>query len=157
MSLTQQEIQQILELLDHSTYDELYLAMGDLKLHIRRGAGSGLSLEIGVADPSPTSPPEPETIPEAPPAGEVHPDGLVAVEAPMVGTAYSRPSPGAPPFVQVGDLVDPGDTVCMIEVMKLFNSVPAGTRGRVVEIRFEDASSVEYGQVLVLIDPGATE
>ena len=72
----------------------------------------------------------------------------------MVGTFYRAPAPGAPPFVEVGAKVEPDDVVCIIEVMKLMNSIRAGRRGRVVEILAENAELVEYGQPLIVIEPG---
>lgn len=81
-------------------------------------------------------------------------DGLVEVKAPMLGTFYRAPSPGADPFVDVGDQVSADDTVCLIEVMKLFNSIPAGVSGRVSEILAEDGAMVEHEQPLIRIEPG---
>ena len=81
------------------------------------------------------------------------PPGSVVIDSPMVGTFYRRPEPGARPFVEVGDSVDSESTVCIIEVMKLMNSIPAGCRGRVTHILVEDAEPVEAGQPLIVIDP----
>jgi acetyl-CoA carboxylase biotin carboxyl carrier protein len=71
----------------------------------------------------------------------------------MVGTFYRAPSPDAPPFVSEGDVVNEGQVVCVIEAMKLFNEIQAETRGRVARILVENASPVEYGQPLLLLDP----
>jgi acetyl-CoA carboxylase biotin carboxyl carrier protein len=81
------------------------------------------------------------------------PPGSVVIDSPMVGTFYRRPEPGARPFVELGDTVDSESTVCIIEVMKLMNSIPAGCRGRVTHILVEDAEPVEAGQPLIVIDP----
>lgn len=70
----------------------------------------------------------------------------------MLGTFYRAPAPGERPFVEVGDKVGPGDTVCLVEVMKLFNSVKAGVAGTVVKITVENGSMVEHGQTLILIE-----
>ncbi|MBI2152179.1 MAG: acetyl-CoA carboxylase biotin carboxyl carrier protein, partial [Candidatus Rokubacteria bacterium] len=75
------------------------------------------------------------------------------VKAPMVGIFYRAPAPGAPPFVEVASLVTENDTVCIIEVMKLMNSIRAGCRGRVVEICVENGAVVEFGQTLMVIEP----
>jgi acetyl-CoA carboxylase biotin carboxyl carrier protein len=85
------------------------------------------------------------------PAIAVAGDHVIA--APFVGVFYRRPSPDQPPFVEVGDRVKAGDTVCLIEVMKLFNSITAGVDGTVTAIEAEDATLVEYGQVLMRIAP----
>ncbi len=81
--------------------------------------------------------------------------GAVTVDAPMVGTFYRAPEPGAAPFVSVGQLVEPDTIVCIIEVMKLMTSQPAGVRGEVVEILVQDGQSVEHGQPLIVIRPAA--
>ena len=75
----------------------------------------------------------------------------MAVTAPMLGTFYRMPSPGEKPFVEQGDKVSPDDTVCLVEVMKLFNSVKAGMAGTVEQILVENGTLVEYGQPLILI------
>jgi acetyl-CoA carboxylase biotin carboxyl carrier protein len=80
-------------------------------------------------------------------------DHMKAVTAPMVGTFYRAPSPDAPPFVAEGDQVDAGQTVCIIEAMKLFNEIQSEVRGRVARVLVENGTPVEYGQPLLLIDP----
>ncbi|MGE0875929.1 MAG: acetyl-CoA carboxylase, partial [Burkholderiales bacterium] len=81
------------------------------------------------------------------------PEGMHAVRAPMVGTFYRAPSPGEPPFAEVGQAVEPDSIVAIIEVMKLMNSIEAGVRGTVREFRVPNATAVEYGEVLVVIEP----
>lgn len=71
----------------------------------------------------------------------------------MVGTFYRKPEPGAKPFVEVGDEVNPDTTVCIIEVMKLMNSISAGCKGRVTHVLANDAEPVDIGQLLILIEP----
>jgi acetyl-CoA carboxylase biotin carboxyl carrier protein len=87
----------------------------------------------------------------APDAGER--DGAVAIEAPMLGTFYRAPGPGEDPFVEVGSAVEPDSTVCIIEVMKMMNSVSAGVAGTVVEVAAENGQLVEYGQPLFYVRP----
>ena len=99
----------------------------------------------GTAAPAAVDEPAP---PAAPPR-----EGLVAVECPMTGTFYRAPAPDAPPFVEVGGGVGAGDTVCLVDVMKLFTSVPADVAGIVVEICAENEARVEAGQPLMWIDP----
>ena len=81
-------------------------------------------------------------------------DGLVTVESPMVGTFYRSPSPGAPQFVDVGDKVQAGKTLCIVEAMKLMNEIEAEVSGTVVEILVDNAQPVQFGQALVKIRPG---
>jgi acetyl-CoA carboxylase biotin carboxyl carrier protein len=78
---------------------------------------------------------------------------MAVVKAPMVGTFYRAPSPGAKPFVEVGDKVAPDSVVCIIDVMKLMNTIHAGASGTVREIRVENSQPVEFGQVLLVIEP----
>ena len=89
------------------------------------------------------------------PVVEVEDDGS-AVTAPMVGTYYSAPSPGSPSFVQVGDRVSEGDTLCIIEAMKMMNQIEAEVAGTVKSIRVQNGDPVEYGQILFVIDQRGT-
>ena len=86
---------------------------------------------------------------EAPPAT----NGYAEITSPMVGTFYRSPSPDKPPFVDVGDRVKEGDTVCIIEAMKLMNDMPAEISGKIVRVLVENGTTVEYGQPLFLVDP----
>ncbi len=82
-----------------------------------------------------------------------YPESAVLIKSPMVGTFYRAPEPGARPFVDIGQPVETDTTVCIIEVMKLMNSIPAGTQGVVTHLLVEDGDPVEYGQVLMVIEP----
>lgn len=166
MALTHDDVLKILKIIDESDYDNLRLEIGDLKLHVQKhGDAEHQSPEARTGDRGqarvsaaesfrPTgavASPVTSAIPGA--AGEQPiPEGLVAVRAPMLGTFYRAPSPGERPFVEVGDKVGPEDTVCLVEVMKLFNSVKAGVGGTVVKILVENATMVEHGQPLILIE-----
>lgn len=172
MSLTHDDVLAILKIIDASPYDEVRIEIGDLKLHVRR-RGDGSSLESAQPLPWPaggtaqnrtqlqpaaqahSSSAVPSPRDQASPDHAAQPqlaEGLVAVRAPMLGTFYRAPAPGERPFVEVGDKVGPGDTVCLVEVMKLFNSVKAGVAGTVVKITVENGSMVEHGQTLILIE-----
>ena len=85
----------------------------------------------------------------------VIPPGAVTIKSPMVGTFYRAPEPGARPFVEPGQAVTPNATVCIIEVMKLMNSIPAGCNGTVTQVLVDDAEAVDAGQILIVIDPKA--
>lgn len=170
MDLTHEDVQNILKIIDGSSLEELHLEIGDFKLVVRKRRGGGPSADgageaaveasIGVgagAAPGPAASPRergaapagaPPTTPARPPAA-----GGVELKAPMVGTFYRAPAPDAPPFVEEGRVVDAEDTVCIIEVMKLMNSIKAGRRGRVVSILAENGVLVEYGQALMVIEP----
>ncbi len=117
-----------------------------VKYEVRRELGGAISHSI-----SPSS----QTVsqPVSPPA-EVEEEGLVAITSPMVGTFYRAPSPESPPFVEVGDGVESGKVVCIIEAMKLFNEIEAEVKGKVTKILVENGQPVEYGQKLMLIKKG---
>ena len=82
-------------------------------------------------------------------------EGLVPIKAPLLGTVYRRPTPDAPPYVEMGSFVKEDDTVCLIEVMKVFSAVKAGVRGRITEVLVETNEMVEYGQPLFMVKPEA--
>jgi acetyl-CoA carboxylase biotin carboxyl carrier protein len=80
-------------------------------------------------------------------------NGLTRVESPMVGVFYRAPQPGAPPFVEIGDVVESGQTLCLLEAMKLFNELKADVEGRIRAIHAENAQAVEFGQLLFELEP----
>lgn len=168
--MTLKEIEEILELVDRAAFDEFRVEIGDLKIHIvhRGSAAADRREEIPAARASALPPTQASLAPgAAPPAAPARsptlapdqgaeaeiPPGTVAARAPMVGTFYRAPSPGALPFVEVGTQVRKGDTLCLLEVMKLFNTITANVDGRVVAIPPADGSHVERDQILVLIEP----
>ena len=89
----------------------------------------------------------------APSSGEGENSNLIEVKSPMIGTFYRAPSPDKPLFVEVGDTVKKGDTVCIIEAMKLFNEIESEVSGKIVKVLVDDATPVEYDQPLFLVDP----
>lgn len=167
MALTQDEVLQILKLIEEAPFGELHLEMGGMKLEFRKGvgiAGNQQSGEVAVTEPvvPEKSPIEAEAPEErqsnsseagTPEAAE----GLLTIKAPVLGNFYRRPEPGAPPYVEVGSLVDENTTVGLIEVMKLFNPVIAGVRGRIQKIYADNGQLVEYGQPLFSVKPAEGE
>ena len=103
-----------------------------------------------AAAPAPASAPAAEKAarPAEPPAGNI-----VTIKSPMIGTFYRSASPDKPAFVNVGDEVEPGKVVCIIEAMKLFNEIESEVKGRIVKVLVEDASPVEYDQPLFQVEP----
>jgi len=159
MGLTHEDVERILRLIDESGYEEIRIEYGDLKLHVRRH-GAEPRIAAAQSAPAPTETPMPSATKStlaAPPAAAATalqiPEGAVVIRAPMLGTFYRSPSPGAPPFVEVGTEVHTDSTVCLIEVMKLFNSLKAATEGRVLQILVENGAMVEYDQPLIVIEP----
>ena len=166
MDLTNDDVAEILALLDSLPYDELDLRTPRFRLTLRRGPGgwteeSQIFTEPTTVTPAPNASvasPVPASQPPAPEPGTPGaPDraGLIAVPAPLPGTFYRAPRPGAAPFVEVGDEVAGDTVVAIVETMKLMNSVHAGTRGRVAEIFAENGEPVGQGTTLMWIEPGA--
>jgi len=156
VTLTAKDVEEITRLLEESSFDELYLELDGLKLSLRRAgappspsAASSLSAAAPAPARSPATAkaaaPEPE---ERPAAGD--PDSH-DVPAPLLGTFYRAPKPGAAAFVEVGSLVEQETIIGIIEVMKLMNTVRAGVRGRVTEILARDGVLVEYGETLIRV------
>ena len=156
MDLSYDDVQQILRIIDASSLEELSLEIGDLKLVVRKRGGRAEATGTGAA-PAPTSMSARELAPAPAPAAPARQrraaEGESELKAPMVGTFYRSPRPGAPPFVEVGSGVGPDDVVCIIEVMKLMNSITLGARGRIVDILVENGQLVEFGQPIMIIAP----
>ena len=153
------KVKKLIELLDESGIAEIEITEGEDSVRISRYAQGAAPVVTAapVAAPPPAAPPAAAAAPaaesEAPPsAGEE--DGF-EVTAPMVGTFYAAPSPGAAPYIQVGDRVNVGDTLCIIEAMKMMNQIEADVAGVVKSIRLQNGEPVEYGQTLVVIDQRA--
>jgi acetyl-CoA carboxylase biotin carboxyl carrier protein len=155
VELTNEDVADILALLDSLPYDELDLRTDRFRLTLRRTPTDGWTEERqDLVDPVPLGSGTPVTpdhdISVMSEAGEA---GLVAVVAPLPGTFYRSPRPGAAPFVEVGDAVTADTVVAIVETMKLMNSVPAGTPGRVARIDAENGQFTPLGSTLVLIEP----
>jgi acetyl-CoA carboxylase biotin carboxyl carrier protein len=147
------KVKKLIELLESSGISELEITEGEESVRINRGpiaapayAPPAYAPPAGAPAPAavaaPAGAPEPA---DAGPAGE-------RVEAPMVGTFYSSSSPDAQPFVKVGDEVAVGDTLCIIEAMKMMNQIEAETAGRIAAIQVQNGEPVEFGQVLFVIN-----
>ena len=162
MSLTYDEIAEIIKLIDSSSCDELVVETGDIKLVVRRnGTSAGATAEYVERGSAPVtvSPAAPRKARAAAPkvaaadAADATAAGQIEVAGPMVGTFYRAPSPDARAFVDVGDVVGVGDPLCLIEVMKLFTTINAEVAGRIVQIGAENGELVEYGRTLFVIEP----
>jgi acetyl-CoA carboxylase biotin carboxyl carrier protein len=147
MPLSDEDVREILRIIDESGLDELRIETEGFSLHVRRGRGGGVAAR--------PSPPRVENLPRepAPPPAPATTDGAVTIDSPMLGTFYRAESPGAAPFVEPGSAVEPDTIVCIIEVMKMMNSIPAGVSGTIVQVCSENAQLVEYGQPLFRVQP----
>ena len=148
MTLTAKDVAEITRLLEESHFDELSLELDGLRLTLRRN-GVPASLPTSEPDPAPTV--VPPSQPRKSEAAAAIEGQTLPVTAPLLGTFYRAPKPGAPPFVDVGSAVEEDTIIGIIEVMKLMNTVRAGTRGRVLEILAQDGALVEYGETLMRI------
>lgn len=151
--LSFEDVQEILRILEKSTFNELHLNISGLHLRLRRD---------GSAQPNPPAwesaePAAEKQIAQPPPRATQQaspvPDGLIEIRAPTLGTFYAAPRPGAPPFVEVGTRLDPNTVIGIIEIMKLMNAVPSGVDGEIREICVQNGEAVEYGQVLMRVSP----
>jgi acetyl-CoA carboxylase biotin carboxyl carrier protein len=163
---TLQDIQELLDLLAGKEISEFEMEQQGVKIRVRRGNSQVVNSanSIGHANspacvPVVTAPP-PVLAPSAVPAAVVAPEavadsteGLFVMKSPIVGTFYTAPAPSAPPFVKVGDTVQVGQVVCIIEAMKLMNELEAEVAGRIVRAFVENGQPVEYGQSLFAIEP----
>ena len=142
MELTDEDVREILDLIDKSAFDYFEIEYRGLKLTVSKSPVAAAPARPHAPEPGP-----------APRQNREIPEGLAAIPAPMVGTFYPAPQPGAPPFVSPGDRVEPDTTVGLIEVMKVFTAVAAGVAGTIEEALAGEAQGVEYGEPLFLVRP----
>ncbi|MFN3832996.1 MAG: acetyl-CoA carboxylase biotin carboxyl carrier protein [Allorhizobium sp.] len=146
-------IRDLANILNDTDLTEIEVEQDDLRIRVSRN-GTPVPMQMPAynyqapAAPAPAAAPSAAAAPAAP-AGR---DLSNAVTAPMVGTVYLSPAPGARPFVEVGSMVKEGQTLLIIEAMKTMNQIPSPKSGKVVEIVIDDASPVEYGEPLVIIE-----
>jgi len=163
--MNQKEIRELIEFLIDKDIAEFELERGDVKLRVKRAGHESAPQVVTVAAPMPLSvaaphaaapapptQPAPAAPPPAPaaPAGEDE-SGWQIVKSPIVGTFYECPSPGAPPFVKVGDKVSVGQVLCIVEAMKLMNEIESDHAGTIVKLYVTNGQPVEYGQKLFAV------
>lgn len=139
------QLDALIRLFEEHALEELIVEEGDFKVHLRRAAAEAQPHAI-VAPRAPAA----HAVPEAPPPAEQ--DRTVTIRAPLIGTFYRSVSPDRPPFTEVGETVEEGQTVCIIEAMKVFNEIKAEWSGRVVEIPAQSGKLVQAGDALVVIE-----
>ncbi|MEB3284238.1 MAG: acetyl-CoA carboxylase biotin carboxyl carrier protein [Candidatus Sericytochromatia bacterium] len=156
-ALPMAEVKELLAAFDASEAAELSLSQGGFKLKLRKPTAFDRLASSPVASFVPAQAAVNAPVVEPPsPVGTLQagPSPTVSyVKSPMVGTFYRAPAPESPPFVEVGDRVTAGQTVCIIEAMKLMNEIEAEQTGRVVRILLQNGDSVEYGQAMLEIQP----
>jgi acetyl-CoA carboxylase biotin carboxyl carrier protein len=139
MPLTDEDVREILRIIDSSPIREIRVETDGFSLHVVKDAS-------GPERPEPAPPPAPPPMPTRRPEP-------ATIAAPMLGMFYAADGPSEQPFVQVGSRVSEDTTVCIIEVMKMMNSVPAGISGTIVEVCAENAALVQEGEALFQVDP----
>lgn len=172
MELDFKELRELLTVLNQTDISELTIKSADFELTLRKNAivtfqeaPVASSTVLASAPPIPTAPvytpepapaalvPSPTTAPTAPAAPPQAEQKWVAVNSPMVGTFYRAPAPDEPAFCDVGDRIRTGQTVCIIEAMKLMNEIEAEVSGQVMEILVQNGQPVEFGQILMRVKP----
>lgn len=158
------EIQSLIRFVAKSGASEVKLEMADIKITIRTGSTSAtpettIVQQIPMAQAPVAAAPAPTQ--EAPAPAEPSKDAVpaeddskyITIKSPIIGTFYRKPSPDKPAFVEVGSDIKPGDVLCVIEAMKLFNDIESEVSGKIVKVLVDDSSPVEFDQPLFLVDP----
>ena len=145
------KVKKLIELLESSGIAEIEISEGEESVRISRypPAGSPVAQSIVAA---PAAAAAPQTATEAPAEEQQKPSSGHEITAPMVGTFYAGPSPGAKSFVEIGSTVESGDTLCIIEAMKMMNQIEADVGGKIISILVENGNPVEFGQPLFIIE-----
>tara|TARA_B100001057_G_scaffold169737_1_gene170483 strand:- start:275 stop:754 length:480 start_codon:yes stop_codon:yes gene_type:complete len=156
MQLDHEQLHRLLEALGESDIQEFRLEGDDFRLEVRRNLPGQTVVASAAAAPlvaavPPQAAPAETTSP--PPAAASTRSDLQDITAPMVGTFYRAPAPGEPSFIEVGNRVDVGQPVCILEAMKLMNELESEVSGEVVEILVDNGTPVEFGQVLMRVKP----
>ncbi|MGB3591154.1 MAG: acetyl-CoA carboxylase biotin carboxyl carrier protein [Nonlabens sp.] len=158
------EIQNLIKFVAKSGASEVKLEMNDIKITIKTGSEPGDVTYVTQPAAMQMQAP-PATLPQAAPAGPAtsgdaapvvdskESDKYITVKSPIIGTFYRKPSPDKPVFCEVGDSIKEGDTLCIIEAMKLFNEIESEVSGTIVKVLTDDSSPVEFDQPLFLVDP----
>lgn len=147
------KVKKLIELLDESGIAEIEITEGEESVRISRYSQNAPPVVAAAPAPAAIAAPAPAAAPAAVDVAPAEPEETgFQVTAPMVGTFYGSSSPGAAPYVQVGDKVNEGDTLCIIEAMKMMNQIEADVSGVIKSIRIQNGEPVEYGQTLFVID-----
>lgn len=154
------QIQELIKTINKSNIGELTIEEKDFKItikqkeeHIQTVMAAAPVMQAAQAIAAPMQAPAVSAAPAAAAPAQPKADNLVTIKSPMIGTFYRRPSPDKPVLAEVGDEINPGKVVCIIEAMKLFNEIESEVSGKIVKVLVDDASPVEYDQPLFLVEP----
>lgn len=155
------EIQDLIKFVSKSGVSEVEIEQKDFKITIKTPVGGSpmaamapvapVAMQMPVA--APVAAPAPQAAAPAPAAAPANDSRLIEIKSPMIGTFYRSAGPDKPPFVEVGQSIKPGDKVCIIEAMKLFNEIESEISGTIVKVLVNDSSPIEYDQPLFLVEP----
>jgi len=155
------EIQALIKFVSKSGAQEVSLETEDFKINIKTASGAAeqptiiqavapqAAMPVAAAPATPSAP----VAPEVATASEDDNSNYIEVKSPMIGTLYRSPSPEQDAFVKVGSEIKPGDVLCIVEAMKLFNEIESEVSGKIVKVLVDDQSPIEYDQPLLLVDP----
>ena len=154
------EIQTLIKFISTSKVDEVAIEQKDFKIKIRRNAGVAKAVAAAPQQVVVSTPAAAEVAPSTPAAAapavaaeKTENSNTEEIKSPMIGTFYRKSSPDKPVFVEVGDMVEKGQVICIIEAMKLFNEIESEVSGKVVKVLVDDSQPVEYDQPLFLVEP----
>ena len=145
------EIKDMINLMNENSLTELEVEKDGVRIRLKKGSGGVYEKAVEYIAPHGT-----QNLEKPAPSGEkIEKRNIVEIKAPMVGTFYRSPSPDASPYVNVGDFIEQGQVICIIEAMKLMNEIKSEVKGKIIEIQADNAEPVEFGQVLFTIEPTA--
>lgn len=155
------QIQELIKAVNKSELNELSIKDGEFEITIKQNQQQEGTQVVHVQAPQPVQASAPAAAPapqaaapvETKPAAPAADSNLITVKSPMIGTFYRSAKPGEPPFVNVGDNINEGDPICIVEAMKLFNEIESEVSGKIVKVLVDDASPVEYDQPLFQVEP----
>ncbi len=138
------EIKDMIALMNENGLTELEIEERGMRIRLKKSVHGEIEkiVEVSPASLPQVSPMAPEPAPKT-----------IEIKAPMVGTFYRSPAPDAPPYVNIGDVIEPGQVICIIEAMKLMNEIKSEVKGKIVDVLVENAEPVEYGQALFVLEP----
>ena len=143
------EIKDMIGLMNENGLSELEIEKDGMRIRLRKGSGGVYEKAVEYMSPQASSTQDKAAVA----AQKVEKPNVVEIKAPMVGTFYRAPTPEAPAYVNIGDIIEPGQVICIIEAMKLMNEIKSEVKGKIVDIQTDNAEPVEFGQRLLVVEP----
>ena len=143
------EIKDMINLMNENGLTELEVEKDGVRIRLKKGQSGVYEKAVEYVTPAQMPSQGKPAVPEE----KAPKKNVVEIKAPMVGTFYRSPSPEASPYVNIGDIIEPGQVVCIIEAMKLMNEIKSEVKGKIVDIQVDNAEPVEFGQALFIIEP----